>query len=267
MRGRFVARGMEAVAGMRGPEGNGLLRVPGDLAQAALDAAAVLQVRRSAIAERLTRGEPCGATVAAGGGNAAINTWMHEETWRWREMLSVSASAYLPQLRVSVPHNRDLVSNGLRMVSVFHHAGLDPETRRLLAGETLGSYRFGIAPVQMKIVDRRYVLLHGPFLGGETTIMAVTEPDCLDAAWRYWHCVMNASFPAKDELGDYPEFTPRLRQVVALLAEDTRDEAIAETLGVSVRTVRSDIAELMGMLGVRTRFAAGLRSRELVRDW
>jgi DNA-binding NarL/FixJ family response regulator len=117
----------------------------------------------------------------------------------------------------------------------------------------------------MNLVDRRFLLLHGPFFDGEPSLMEVSAPECLDAAWRYWNAAVASSYPAnEDEAGelDSLSITPRQRQVAALLAVDTRDEAIAETLGVSVRTVRSDVAHLMEALGVRSRFAAGVRFRD-----
>jgi DNA-binding NarL/FixJ family response regulator len=121
-----------------------------------------------------------------------------------------------------------------------------------------------VGPVQMNIVDRRFVLLHGPFYDGVPSLMQVIAPECLDAAWRYWHAAVASSYPAnEDEAGELDSFTPRQRQVAALLAVDTRDEAIAEVLGVSIRTVRSDIAQMMEALGVRSRFAAGARFREV----
>lgn len=242
-------------------------RISGELRQAALDAAAVLQVRRSELVARLSRGEDCGARVVARGSNADINRWMRDDSVRWRELLSVRPDGFVPQLQVSFPHNRLLVANGLQMVSLFNLTGLDAEGRCLVAGERDGEYLLGVGPVQMKIVDRRYALLHGPFVGDEATVMAVTAPDCLAAAWRYWHAAVSASFPADEGVPQgLSGLTPRQRQVVALLAVDTRDAAIAESLGVSVRTVRSDLAELMETLGVRSRFAAGVRIKELLRD-
>lgn len=239
--------------------------IPEERRQAALDAAAVLQVRRSEVASMLGRGEACGAEIVARGRDG-INEWMHEDIRRWRQLLSVRPAAIVRQLRISLPYNRFLVENGLRMVSLFDRDGLDQEARFMVAGERQGRYLLGVGPVQMKIVDRRYVLLQGPFVEDQPTVMAVTAPDCLAAAWRYWRAAVAASFPAEEETGQFRQFTPRQRQVVALLAVDTRDEAIAETLGVSVRTVRSDVAELMEALGVRSRFAAGVRVKELLRD-
>lgn len=234
--------------------------------QAALDAAAALQVRRSEIAASLEGGGRRGAKVVART-SAGVNEWMREDIRGWRELMSVRPSGTMPQLRISVPYNRWLIEHGLRMVSLFDHDGCDPEARLFLASEEPGYYRFGVGPVQMKIVDRRYVLLQGPFLDEDATLMAVTDRACLAAAWEYWHAAVAASFPAEEvAVGGLGELTPRQRQVIALLAADTRDEGIAETLGVSVRTVRSDLAELMETLGVRSRFAAGVRVKELLRD-
>lgn len=242
-------------------------RISGELRQAALDAAALLQVRRSELVARLVRGESCGARVVAGGTNADINRWMREDCQRWRELLSVRPSGFVPQLQISLPQNRRLIANGLQMVSLFHVDGLDTEGRCLVAGERDGEYLFGVGPVQMKIIDRRYVILTGPCDDDSVTVMEVTAPECLDAAWRYWHAAVAASFPAEEGVpAGLSGLTPRQRQVVALLAVDTRDDAIAEALDVSVRTVRSDLADLMDTLGVRTRFAAGVRIKELLRD-
>jgi DNA-binding CsgD family transcriptional regulator len=135
-----------------------------------------------------------------------------------------------------------------------------------LAAEQLGTYLISVGPVQMKIVDRRFVILQGPAIGDEPTVMAVSEPVCLAAAWKYWHRVVDSAYPVAEEpIIDGPRLSSRQRQVMALLAKDANDETIASTLGVSVRTVRSDIAEVMRILGVRSRFAAGIRFHEITK--
>ena len=241
-------------------------RISEESRQAALDAAAALQIRRSELASMVARGESCDARVVART-MAGTQAWIREDVRRWRELLSVRPSGTLPHLRASLPYNRELIGKGLQMVSLFDWDGLKPDALRLLAGERDGRYLVGVGPVQMNIVDRRYVLLHGPFFAGEPSLMAVTTPDCLAAAWRYWRAAVASSYSAsEEEAAELEMLTPRQRQVVALLAVDTRDAAIAETLGVSVRTVRSDLADLMEALGVRSRFAAGVRVKELLRD-
>ena len=234
--------------------------------QAVLDAAAVLQLRRSELAACLARGEPCEAELVART-LPGILSWIRQEVRTWRDLLAVRPSGALDHVRTSIPYNRELIADGLQMVSLWDRDGLKPEARRLLAGERVGRYLFGVGPVQMNIVDRRWVLLQGPTVEGEPTVMAVTDRPCLAAAWRYWHAAVASSYPAdQDETVELEGLTPRQRQVAALLAVDTRDEAIAETLGVSVRTVRADVAQLMETLGVRSRFAAGVRFREVADD-
>ena len=238
-----------------------------DQRQAALDAAAVLQVRRSELAAAVAAGHASGAEVVAHG-LSGINTWLDEQIPGWSEILSVRDAAIVPQLRVSLINNRRLLASGGKMMSLFDYDGTEPTARWLLAGEEHDCYRLGVAPVQMKIIDQRFVLLQGPFLGGDSTVMAVTASDCLEAAWRYWQVALASSVPAREVVRGTPyplrQLTPRQHQVIALMAADTRDESIAAALEVSVRTVRSDIARIMEVLGVRSRFAAGVRIRELV---
>ena len=243
-------------------------RIREEQRQAALDAAAALQVRRSEVAAALADGRGSGAEVVARGLDG-VNAWLDEHSPGWGEILSVRDAAIVPQLRVSLINNRRRLAAGGKMASLFDYDGTEPTARWLLAGEDHDCYRLGVAPVQMKIIDQRFVLLQGPFLDGESTVMAVTAGDCLEAARRYWQAALASSFPARDVVAGTPyplrQLTPRQHQVIALMAADTRDESIATALEVSVRTVRSDIARIMEVLGVRSRFAAGIRVRELVR--
>lgn len=226
--------------------------------QAVLDAAAVLQVRRSETAALAARRKLPGVEIV-GGGLDSVNRWMHEASAEWRELLSMRPAGTAARLRGSLPNNRVQLKRGLKMVSIFDVYGLEPYARVLLANEPIGTYLLSVAPVQMKIVDRQFVLLQGPVIDGETTVMAVSSARCLDAAWRYWEAAVNTSFPAGDGMNTLGELTPRQRQVVALMSAGLGDEAIADSLGVSVRTVRSEVAVLLDALGVRTRFAAGIR--------
>ena len=81
--------------------------------QAALDAAAILQVRRSEVAARLVRGEDCEARVVART-PAGIEQWIHGEIPKWRDLLTVRPVGTLPYMRRALPYNRELVRHGLR---------------------------------------------------------------------------------------------------------------------------------------------------------
>lgn len=233
--------------------------IPDAARQAVLDAAAVLQVRRSEVAARVEAGRCPGAEVVAIG-REEIAEWMYRRGHEWSELLSTRGCARLVELRISVPVNRYFLERGAEMVSLFDYGGTEPAVRTMLANEKLGSYLFGVCPVQMKIVDREFVILAGPVIDGSMSIMRVTTPQCMEAAWRYWESAVASVVPIQ-ETPSGGDLTSRQQQVVALLAADLGDEAIAAALGVSVRTVRSDVAAVLESLGVRSRFAAAARLR------
>ncbi|WP_328480640.1 LuxR C-terminal-related transcriptional regulator [Streptomyces sp. NBC_00377] len=58
------------------------------------------------------------------------------------------------------------------------------------------------------------------------------------------------------------ELTSQERTVLRLLGEGLTDEVVARRLGVSVRTGRRITADLMGRLGAKSRFQAGMRAVE-----
>ena len=232
--------------------------IPASVRQAATDAAAVLQLQRREIAERVTRGPVRGVRLHTGGGEA-LNRWMAEACQTWTTLRSLRPAATAENVRATLPQNRRLVRDGLAMVSIFDTDGIRPDARVLLANEPVGEYRFGVCPVQMKIVDDRIVLLEGPVLDDQVTLMEVTAGPCVQSAWRYWELALESSYPARGSVPAPADLTPRQHQIVALLSNDLGDDAIAEALGVSVRTVRSDVAAILTALGVRSRFAAGRR--------
>lgn len=73
-----------------------------------------------------------------------------------------------------------------------------------------------------------------------------------------WH----ASTPLAVEPGELPGdphlSEARIRQVVSLLAQGQKDEAIARRMGVSVRTVRRLVSEAVEALHAQSRFQAGV---------
>ncbi|MFE2226095.1 helix-turn-helix transcriptional regulator [Streptomyces kronopolitis] len=64
---------------------------------------------------------------------------------------------------------------------------------------------------------------------------------------------------------DRRELNERERETLALLAEGLTDEGISRRTGLSVRTNRRTIAQLMDRLGVRSRFQAGVEAAR--RQW
>jgi len=233
--------------------------------QRVLTAMAGLQAQRNRLAHVVQQGSLPHTRIAATGA-LEINRWLFEEGPRWKDMLSVRPWGRVEELRVTLPRNRQFVADGNRMVSVFDYQGTTPRARLLLSAEKSGRYLFAYAPLQIKIADNRQVVLDGPVVSGEPTIMLTSEPTILAAAHAYWRAVLDSSFPCSEAPERIADLTDRQRQVMAFLSTDVSDEQIAAVIGVSVRTVRADIARVMTLLGVRSRFSLGQAVRDRLQD-
>jgi DNA-binding NarL/FixJ family response regulator len=64
---------------------------------------------------------------------------------------------------------------------------------------------------------------------------------------------------------DVAGLTARERELLTLLSSGSTDESAATRLDVSVRTVRRMVADIMGRLGARSRFQAGVKAAD--RGW
>ncbi|MCG8914784.1 LuxR C-terminal-related transcriptional regulator [Actinokineospora sp. PR83] len=87
----------------------------------------------------------------------------------------------------------------------------------------------------------------------------VREPARLDAL----HATAERLWARGVPLAHLPRSRPRTEQVLRLLAEGLTDEAVARRIGVSVRTVRNDIATTMTGMDAHSRFQAGVRAAQL----
>lgn len=224
--------------------------------QEVLEAAAALQLRRAGVVAALEAGE-CPDGVRVVGRGPTLNDTMMAESRRWRHLLSVRQITTAADLRVSLPNNRRRLASGLRMTSLFDWSATTAAARAMLSQEASGVYFFTRAPMQLKVVDLREVFVQGPVSWGEPAVVAVTDPAVLDAAMRYWHLVQRDAAPAWTEDGA-DGFTPRQRRVLELMRQDLTDQGVADVLGISLRTVRYEVAAILATLGVQSRFSAGL---------
>lgn len=224
---------------------------------AVLDASMALWAARGRLCQALEDGVARDCHIGAAGDE--VNLWLGEESRRWRHLLSVRPTATPAQLRLSLPHNRSMVRQGLEMVSVFDHERLDDECRQLIVDEPVGDYLFALTEAQMKIVDREVVLLDGPLVDGDYSVIVVRSAKVLDLAMRYWNAVMSSAFECGQERAVDPRLSERQLRIVRLMQTGMTDEAVARSLEVSVRTVRSEVAQILEALQVRSRFSAGFR--------
>jgi DNA-binding CsgD family transcriptional regulator len=235
--------------------------LPRSLRVRVMDALTRLQVERSRVVGAMERGQRVAARIL-GRGPQDINVAMVTGAANWHVLESIRSYGTVEQLSVSLPNNAYHMERGLRMTSVWHRPGVDADARLMLAGEDPSVYYFSYAPVQLKIVDGRSVLLEGPRIGGEPTVIDVEDPACLAAARGYWDVVVGGMYPCDAETAALADLTVRQRRVIALMLTSSSDDQISRKLGVSVRTVRTEIALVLSMLDAPNRFVAGVRLRE-----
>jgi DNA-binding NarL/FixJ family response regulator len=113
------------------------------------------------------------------------------------------------------------------------------------------------------IIDRRVAIMAGDTSHGERSFSVVWSPDVVGAV----HSLFEAAWRASTSLEDYDRQVIEVRRlapkILELLGSGHKDETAARALGLSVRTYRRRVAELMTALGATSRFQAGARAREL----
>ncbi|WP_408897928.1 helix-turn-helix transcriptional regulator [Nocardioides sp. R1-1] len=198
-----------------------------------------------------------GAEIVASDGELA--RWTIRQSQRWSHLLSTTPAASASELARSLSNNRAMVERGLRMKSVFDLGGTEAAVWGLLAAEP-GSqdiYFASFAPVLMRIVDYRFVLMSGPV--GTRSILRLSSPTAVEAALGYWRAVAAHARPCRDLDGAGEPSRPTVRQtlILELLRRGDTDTQIGSLLSISTRTVQSEVAALMARYGAGSRFALG----------
>ena len=113
------------------------------------------------------------------------------------------------------------------------------------------------------ILDRRVVILAGDASHGERSYSVITVPEIVHGVVS----LFDATWHAATDFAVYDRDGAELRrlapQILDHLNSGATDEAAARALGLSVRTYRRRVAELMSALGATSRFQAGARAQEM----
>jgi DNA-binding CsgD family transcriptional regulator len=201
--------------------------------------------------------------------------------------------ATAPELIEPVP-DEALAQTLRRMGSVAGHELLgvlpvddDPpavldELKRLAAGDLVvrllcaeGAMRFAaraeacgvqvrvarVALPELMLVDDRVALVRAP--GGQPGLVT-RAPAILRTLHGMFHGAWESARPVADQWRRtdlcHDELT---RQILGCLGAGYKDDTAARKLGLSVRTYRRYVAELMREIGAMSRFQAGVRAAEL----
>jgi DNA-binding CsgD family transcriptional regulator/sugar-specific transcriptional regulator TrmB len=143
---------------------------------------------------------------------------------------------------------------------VVYHPGFDPDRLTELGLFARKGERARTAPVPMKLilVDSHTALIpsmrsYNP--GHELRASIVRHALLVEALQWLFEAVWDASVPIMTSFS--ADSDPRRQMLVSLLMTGSTDSAIANTLGINVRSVRRWISELMDELGVTTRLQLG----------
>ncbi|MEU8028455.1 helix-turn-helix transcriptional regulator [Streptomyces sp. NPDC049099] len=168
------------------------------------------------------------------------------------------------EIERSLPQDLELLRRGVRMRTLYQHpVRVSPMMRHQLtrlAAEGCEIRTCEEIPDRIVIFDREVAFI--PDRMGSDGAVAVREPSTVDFLYRGLEQAWSAAVPFEDRspsgIGYGAARSEMKRAIVRYLAEGAKDELIAHRLGISVRTCRRHIAEVMEELEASSRFQAGV---------
>lgn len=231
---------------------------PGDFVthQEVLDSALRLLAYRKQALDVVDVGGSGSSIVAAGGD---LTWWTMRAARSWTTLLATTPVTSVTALARTLSNNRELTQHGLKMQSVFDFGGADSPVWALLAAEPDAdeTYFVSFAPLMMRIVDHRHVLMPGP--SDTPSILRMSDPAALEAALVHWNTLITHAIPASAvNAARRPQrFSARQTLIMEQLRRGDTDAQIASNLSLSLRTIQSEVASVMSRYGVTSRFALG----------
>lgn len=159
--------------------------------------------------------------------------------------------------------DRAMLDRGVRIRTLYHHTARfnGPSQAYVAELSTRGAeYRtlhelFG----RLIIVDRETAFIPAPGHDGQGAIL-ISEPPVVAYLYDIFELAWTHARPFVDATGRAMEAVSRElhRTILRLLADGLKDEAIARRLGMSLRTTRRHVADILSELNVSSRFQAGV---------
>lgn len=113
------------------------------------------------------------------------------------------------------------------------------------------------------LLDGRVAIMAGDMSYGLRAFSVVTEPQVVQGISSLFEAAWRAANDLAVHDAQMAELRPLTPGILTALSEGRTDEAAARSLGLSLRTYRRRVAELMSALGASSRFQAGARAHEL----
>jgi DNA-binding NarL/FixJ family response regulator len=119
-------------------------------------------------------------------------------------------------------------------------------------------------PHETIIIDRRYAILAGVDTPDGREYTVTTAPALVGGVHALFEAAWETATDLKAFLHDErPQLDPESRTVLRALGSGATDATAARELGMSLRTYRRRVAELLNTLDAASRFQAGVRAGEL----
>lgn len=147
------------------------------------------------------------------------------------------------------------VASGRRARAIYPLRALNqvPEVLRARMDEGEEVRVIDALPTRLLVISGTHAVLPEPLGYADEPRLLVRQGALVEALTLLFELYWERSAAVPEERGGVDERAFLVRQ----LASGAKDEQIARTLGLSLRTVRRRVAELMIELGVDTRFQAG----------
>ncbi len=170
------------------------------------------------------------------------------------------------------PFDEELSQRGVPGRSLYQNSVLadrrNLDYARWLSGLGIEIRSAPVVPIRMIIVDRALAAILHPQPQLPLEMFVIREPAILIPLIELYEMSWAAAKPIDGpdpRQSDEKEPTQQELGLLRLLASGSTDEAAAKKLGVSVRTVRRIMAELMDQLEASSRFEAGHKATQ--RGW
>jgi DNA-binding CsgD family transcriptional regulator len=153
------------------------------------------------------------------------------------------------------------IASGRRSRAIYPVRALHEAPEALLARAQAGEQVRVIAdlPTRLFIIGSTHAVLPEPLGMADEPRLLVRQRALVEALTLLFELMWERAAPVPDL--DFGEARPDLRRfLLQQLAAGAKDEQIARTLGISLRTVRRRVASLLIELGVDSRFQAGVEA-------
>lgn len=118
-----------------------------------------------------------------------------------------------------------------------------------------------LPPMDAVVIDGSLAVLPADRKAASVVVMRL--PSVVTATIALFDRVWATAVPFTDvELPDDADITDRERALLIHLSNGGTDDTAAAQLGISVRTVRRTVADIMNRLGARSRFQAGVKAAD-----